>query len=354
MKEYQEVLQDILDNGREKESGRENMPNTIGLSHATILMKNVSENFPLLTTKRMFWKGVVCELLWFLRGETNIKYLVDNNVNIWNGDAYRWYLKHHNMAAMDVDPLTMEEFVERIKKGYLGYAPYEDKQYRLGDLGKVYGHQWRNQNGVDQVQDVFDDLKNNPYGRYKIIDGWNKRDFPEMALPPCHLLYQFIVRPMTAAERFSTLTIAQGNQIPYGTKYQKADEQGKHEYLDSVGAPKYYLDLNMYQRSCDTFLGVPFNIASMSLLLILVAEANNMVAGDSFWIGGDTHLYVSHLDAVKEQLSRTPTKLPRVKIARRVKTLADVCNLTTNDIILIDYFSQDAIKAELFTGLKKK
>jgi len=344
MKEYLEVLQDILDNGREKESGRENMPNTIGLSRATILMKDVSKNFPLLTTKNMYWKGIVCELLWFLRGETNIKYLVDNNVNIWNGDAYRWYLKHHNMAAMDVDPLTMEEFVERIKNGYLGYAPYSDKQYKLGDLGKVYGHQWRNQNGVDQVQDVFDDLKNNPYGRYKIIDGWNKRDFPEMALPPCHLLYQFIVRPMTEDER---------RKIAY-ERFPELKMFWQTKQMDEHNIPKYYLDLNMYQRSCDTFLGVPFNIASMSLLLILVAEANNMVAGDSFWIGGDTHLYISHLDAVKEQLSRIPTKQPTVVIARRIETLADVCNLTTNDIILKDYESQDKIKAELFTGLKKK
>ena len=355
MKEYLEVLQDILDNGREKESGRENMPNTIGLSHATILMKDVSENFPLLTTKRMFWKGVVCELLWFLRGETNIKYLVDNNVNIWNGDAYRWYLKHWGKAD---GSYTQEEFIEKIKEGDLNtYTKCGDWDnpvfgtYKLGDLGKVYGHQWRNQNGVDQVQDVFDDLKNNPYGRYKIIDGWNKRDFPEMALPPCHLLYQFIVRPMTIEERWDLFQNVEWNE-PLGQTSDSDEEL--HRICDNHNIPRYFLDLNMYQRSCDTFLGVPFNIASMSLLLILVAEANNMVAGDSFWIGGDTHLYVSHLDAVREQLSRTPTKLPKVVIARRVETLGDVCNLTTNDIILKDYESQDSIKAELFTGLKKK
>jgi len=220
--------------------------------------------------------------------------------------------------------------------------------YVVGDLGKVYGYQWRNQNGVDQVQDVFDDLKNNPYGRYKIIDGWNKRDFPEMALPPCHLLYQFIVRPMTESERRGVYL------KQWKEKWGDASVQFSVENMDNEGIPKYYLDLNMYQRSCDTFLGVPFNIASMSLLLILVAEANNMVAGDSFWIGGDTHLYVSHIDAVKEQLSRTPTKLPRVKLARRIKTVEDICNLKFEDIVLIDYWSQDKIEAELFTGLKKK
>ena len=359
MKEYQDVLQDILDNGREKESGRENMPNTIGLSHATILMKDVSENFPLLTTKKMYWKGIVCELLWFLRGETNIKYLVDNNVNIWNGDAYRWYLKwrgNNSHYLDDEKELSQEEFVEEIKRGNLKERQWSigsqgDKKYKLGDLGKVYGHQWRNQNGVDQVQDVFDDLKNNPYGRYKIIDGWNKRDFPEMALPPCHLLYQFIVRPMTAEERWDLFQNVEW-ELPLNMK--DTSDETLHSVCDNHNIPKYFLDLNMYQRSCDTFLGVPFNIASMSLLLILVAKANNMIAGESFWIGGDTHLYVSHIDAVKEQLSRIPTKLPKVVIVRRIETLADICNLTTNDIILKDYESQDAIKAELFTGLKKK
>lgn len=352
MKEYQDVLQDILNNGREKESGRENMPNTIGLSHATILMKDVSENFPLLTTKRMFWKGIVCELLWFLRGETNIKYLVDNNVNIWNGDAYRWYLKHQKeFAGSGVEPMTMKVFVETIKTSTCDTPWFGESKYRLGNLGKVYGHQWRNQNGVDQVQDVFDDLKKNPYGRYKIIDGWNKRDFPEMALPPCHLLYQFIVRPLSTKERVNLY-----NFDPKYSQFKIKHGEGNlvGEKFDEWGIPKYYLDLNMYQRSCDTFLGVPFNIASMSLLLILVAKANNMIAGESFWIGGDTHLYVSHLDAVKEQLSRTPTQLPTVSINRRIETLADICNLTTNDIILKDYVSQDPIKAELFTGLKKK
>jgi len=376
MKEYQDVLQDILDNGREKESGRENMPNTIGLSHATILMKDVSENFPLLTTKKMYWKGIVCELLWFLRGETNIKYLVDNNVNIWNGDAYRWYLKYCKTNDIEVYFNTIEKFVDFIKtitKTYydsMNRLNYELRNvekidetlqehlnnlarfgYRVGDLGKVYGHQWRNQNGVDQVQDVFDDLKSNPYGRYKIIDGWNKRDFPEMALPPCHLLYQFIVRPMTVEERWDLFQNVEWN-LPLNMK-DDSDET-LHSVCDNHNIPKYFLDLNMYQRSCDTFLGVPFNIASMSLLLIVVAKANNMIAGDSFWIGGDTHLYVSHLDAVREQLSRTPTKLPTVSINRRIETLGDICNLTLNDIVLKDYESQDAIKAELFTGLKKK
>ena len=213
MKQYQDLLQQILDKGREKESGRANMPNTFGLSRGTILMENVEENFPLLTTKKMYLKGIILELLWFLRGETNIKYLVDNNVNIWNGDAYRWYLKFRDANppimkdGKEINNFsTIEDFIEVIKSG-IGIAHFDVRgqdwfpNYRLGDLGKVYGYQWRNQNGVDQIKDIVDELKKNPYGRYKILDGWNKKDFPEMALPPCHLLYQFIVRPMTIWER---------------------------------------------------------------------------------------------------------------------------------------------------------
>ena len=359
MKEYQDVLQKILDEGVEKESGRANMPNTIGISKADISM-DLSEGFPLLTTKKMYWKGIVCELLWFLRGETNIKYLVDNGVNIWNGDAYRWYLKYantleepdYNYHADDPNEnctrvFTMEEFIENIKAGRLG----SHREYKLGDLGKVYGYQWRNQNGVDQVRDVVEGLKKNPYSRYHIIDGWNKADFTEMALPPCHLLYQFIVRPLSTEDRWD---LFQNVEWELPLRMHDTSDEILHSVCDQHGIPRFYLDLNMYQRSCDTFLGVPFNIASMSLLLMIIAEASNMIAGIANWIGGDTHLYVSHIDAVKEQLSRTPTALPRVVFARRFKTVEEICNLTTNDIILKDYESQDAIKAELFTGLKKK
>jgi thymidylate synthase len=328
------------------------MPNTFGLSRGTILMENVHENYPLLTTKKMFWKGVVHELLWFLRGETNIKYLVDNNVNIWNGDAYRWYCKYAEEAG--VEPMGMELFIAEIKANdnelprpfawwQTGSAVIQN--YKLGDLGKVYGYQWRNQNGVDQIKDIYNDLVNNPYGRYKILDAWNKKEFPEMALPPCHLLYQFIVRPMTFLERLEY----KQNLYEIDT-----DDLDTEEKLNRYGIPKYYLDLNMYQRSCDTFLGVPFNLASMTLLLMIMAKAVGMVAGDAFWIGGDTHIYVDHVDVVKEQITREPMKLPKMKINRELNSLEDILALTIDDFELIDYESHDKLKAELFTGLKKK
>ena len=221
MKQYIKLLQKILDKGIEKESGRANMPNTFGIEFGKITM-NLKKGFPLLTTKKMFWKGIVHELLWFLRGETNIHYLVENGVNIWNGDAYRWYLKWWNhykdlLAKKEGEdsqnPYSLEEFIGWIKDGDLIRTRLKDLfyeiegfDYKLGDLGKVYGHQWRDQNGVDQVQEVLDGLKTNPWSRYHIIDGWNKADFRDMSLPPCHLLYQFIVKPMSREERLKYFT----------------------------------------------------------------------------------------------------------------------------------------------------
>lgn len=352
MKQYLDLLQKILDEGREKESGRANMPNTIGISNAVIKM-NLQDGFPLLTTKKMFWNGIIHELLWFLRGDTNIKYLVDNDVKIWNSDAYRWYLKFTETIIepdynylMDspelgkIIPFTIEEFIENIKSGRLG----EREDYKLGDLGKVYGFQWRNQNGVDQIKDVIDGLRDNPYSRYHIIDSWNKVDFPEMALPPCHLLYQFIVRPLTNQERL---------EYYYAASDGETSPPRSQEDYDSIHSPKFYLDLNMYQRSVDTFLGASFNLASMSCFLKIMAKTCNMLEGVATWIGGDTHIYVPHIDMVKEQLNRTPYELPRLLINKNLNSLNDILELTIDDFELVNYKFHPAIKAELFVGLKK-
>lgn len=362
MKQYLDLLQNILDNGVEKESGRANMPNTIEISKGDISM-DLSKGFPLLTTKKMFWKGIVHELLWFLRGETNIKYLVDNNVNIWNSDAYRWYLKWWDDNITELEYLkvekivSIEKFIEKIKNGELEERQWRvgsqgDKKYKLGDLGKVYGYQWRNQNGVDQIAEILKDLKENPYGRYKILDGWNKADFRDMALPPCHLLYHFIVRPMTLRERIEIYANQEGQTYEEFVMNWDTDEQWIAD-LDDADIPKYFLDLNMYQRSCDTFLGVPFNLASMSLLLMIISKTVNMIPGVANWIGGHTHLYVDHLDQVKEQISREPKELPEMRIKKDLNTLEDIENLTIDDFQLLFYESRDSIKAELFTGLKK-
>ena len=184
-----------------------------------------------------------------------------------------------------------------------------------------------------------------PYSRYHIIDGWNKADFSEMALPPCHLLYQFIVRPLSLVER--------------GKLYQKANifaslnDDADHVFFDSVKTPKFYLDMNMYQRSCDFFLGVPFNLASMSLKQMIFAKLNNMIPGVGYWTGGDVHLYTSHVGSANEQLSRKPYKLPKLKIMKELKTFEDVLSLTIDDFKLTGYKHHDKIYGELFTGNKK-
>lgn len=352
MKQYLNVLQKILDEGVEKESGRANMPNTFGISKADISM-NMSDGFPLLTTKKMYWKGIVHELLWFLRGDTNIKYLVDNNVHIWDQDAYRWYLKFVNtLEYPDYDcmmddpengctrPFTIEEFVSAIET-LSPVTLYVDKGYKLGDLGKVYGYQWRRKEKIlpdgsieiiDQVASVIESLKTNPYSRYHIIDAWDKTDFRDMALPPCHLLYQFVVRPLTEEEKIAYL----GHWVTYD---------------DNV--PKFYLDLNMYQRSCDTFLGVPFNLASMSLLLHIIAKTCNMVPGIANWVGGDTHIYLDHITMVETQLDRNTRTLPKLWIDLDLNSLDDILNLTVSDFRIENYLPHPAIKAELFTGIKK-
>ena len=354
MRQYLDLLQEILDEGVKKESGRPNMPNTIGISKADIKM-DLQDGFPLLTTKKMFWKGIVHELLWFLRGETNIKYLVDNGVNIWNDDAYRWYLKYHKINTEDVEPLTMEDFVNIIKIYKFNIPWFSSDNYYLGDLGKVYGAQWRNQNGVDQIQEIMDSLKNNPYSRYHILDGWNKADFNDMALPPCHLLYQFIVRPLTPYQRENWYAKKYGfTQEQREKMTPNTSDEDIHEIMSDLNVPKFYLDLNMYQRSVDTALGNPYNLASMSLLLMLVAKANNMVAGISNWIGGDTHIYVSHIVGIDEQLKREPYKLPEMKINKDLNSLDDILNLSIDDFDLVGYESHPTINFELFVGLEKK
>ena len=359
MKQYLNLLQNIIDNGVEKESGRANMPNTIGISKGIIEM-NLQNGFPLLTTKKMFLKGIIHELLWILRGDTNIKYLVDNNVNIWNGDAYRWYQKYCERVTNKDEIYTLEEFLEKIKEDDLMQITrgtyWKDPKflegivstYKLGNLGKIYGFQWRNQNGVDQIKKVVEGLKENPYSRYHIINAWNAADFKDMALPPCHLLYQFIVRPMTLDQRHNEYaSLNNGMRLNFDSVYRIT------KAMDEMNIPKFYLDLNMYQRSCDTFLGVPFNLASMSLLLMLFAKTCNMVAGVSTWIGGDTHLYVNHINLAKEQIKREPYPLPQLLIKKELLSFNDILCLDINDFELVNYKSHPAIKAELFTGLKK-
>jgi len=248
---------------------------------------NLEEGFPLLTTKRVYLKAIIHELLWFISGDTNIKYLVDNNVRIWNEWPYELFKK-----SEDYHGETMEEFVEKIKES-------DEFAKKHGNLGPVYGKQWRNFFGVDQVQSVIDQLKENPNSRRIIISAWNPKELPEMALPPCHAFMQFYV-----------------------------SNDGK-------------LSLQLYQRSADVFLGVPFNIASYSLLLMMVAQVTGLKPYEFIHTTGDTHIYLNHFDQINLQLSREPRKLPTMKINPNVKSIYD---FKYEDFKLEDYHPHPAIK----------
>lgn len=362
MKQYLTLLQDILDKGTWKAPARENLPPTLSL-FGTRMEFDMEDGFPLLTTKEVYFKGIVVELLWFLRGDTNIKYLVDNGCNVWNEDAYKWYLKclreKNHLYKLPQYEILLEDFVsfirnhseEEVKRA----IKIKESNYKMGDLGKVYGYQWRDRDGIDQIQTILNRLQSEPEGRYAILDAWNPADFSEMALPPCHLLYQFNCRKLTSNEReFIWLQ----SQEQYIVDQYEESIRPTEELLNLRNIPKYYLDLQLYQRSCDTFLGVPFNIASGALLLHIIAQILGMEPGKFIWVGGDTHIYENHMEQVKEQLSRTPTELPKLKFwwgddPLILKNLVLFGGLSWEDFKLEGYKPQAKIKAELNVGLKK-
>ena len=261
---------------------------------------DLSQGFPLLTTKKVFLKGIIHELLWFLNGDTNIKYLVDNGVHIWDNDAYRYY--NELCVKEGVLPVTMEEFLRAAQESI--DSPIEG--YKFGDLNHVYGYQWRswprpNGEAIDQIQQAVDLITKNPDSRRIIVSAWNVADVEKMALPPCHTLFQFYV----------------------------AD--GK-------------LSCMLYQRSADTFLGVPFNIASYALLTMMMAQVCGLEAGEFVHTLGDTHLYLNHFEQVEEQLSRTPRALPKMHINPDVKSIFD---FKYEDFTLEGYDPYPTIKAPM-------
>ena len=259
---------------------------------------DLEEGFPLLTTKKVFLKGIIHELLWFLRGDTNIKYLVDNGVHIWDNDAYRFYTER--CATQGITPIAREEFLASAG----GESPIDG--YRYGDLNHVYGYQWRSWPAgegrvIDQIADAVELIRHNPESRRIIVSAWNVADVGEMALPPCHVLFQFYV--------------AEGR-----------------------------LSCMLYQRSCDTFLGVPFNIASYALLTMMMAQVCGLKAGEFIHTLGDTHLYLNHLEQVEEQLMRTPRPLPHMKLNPARKSIFD---FVYEDFSLEGYDPYPAIKAPM-------
>ncbi len=297
MKQYLDLLQTICDTGVVK--GDRTGTGTKSIFGYQMRF-NLADGFPLLTTKKVFTKGIIHELLWFLKGDTNIGYLVRNGVHIWDNDAYRFY--GELCTKNGLQPIEREEFLERAAVGEA--SPIEG--YHYGDLGSVYGSQWRSWGApdgrvIDQIEEVINTIKNNPNSRRMIVSAWNVADVEGMALPPCHVLFQFYV--------------AEGR-----------------------------LSCQLYQRSADTFLGVPFNIASYALLTHIIAQICDLEVGEFVHTLGDTHLYLNHLEQAAEQLSREPRPLPRLRLNPMVKNIAD---LRYEDIEIVDYNPHPTIKAPM-------
>lgn len=285
MDTYLKLCRDVLKQGSLKED--RTGTGTISLFGYQIRFP-LSEGYPLLTTKKVSFHAVLGELLWFISGSTNIRPLVTQNIRIWNEWPYAAYTKHPDYKGED-----LSTFIEKIKIDTV----FAEKH---GNLGPVYGAQWRNFNGVDQLKMVEESIKNNPHSRRHLISAWNPPLLQDMLLPPCHLLMQF--------------------------------------YVSADGAT---LSLQLYQRSADIFLGVPFNIASYALLLILMAHATNKKVGDFIMTLGDAHIYTNHLEQIEEQLKRDPYPLPAIRIKRPVNSITEI---TYDDIELIGYQSHPVIK----------
>lgn len=291
MKQYLDFLKYILDKGIKKND----RTGTGTVSTFGYQMRfNLNEGFPLLTTKKVHLKSIIHELLWFIKGDTNIKYLVDNDVRIWNEWPYDKYKK-----SEDFQNETMEEFILKIKEN----AEFAKK---YGNLGPVYGHEWRHFDGPsetfkDQLGWVINEIKVNPDSRRLIVSSWNPTLIEQMALPPCHTLFQFYV----------------------------SDNK---------------LSCQLYQRSADAFLGVPFNIASYALLTMMVAQICDLELGEFVHTIGDAHIYSNHFEQVNKQLAREPRSLPKMIINKNVKNIED---FKFEDFELVDYNPYKGIKAEV-------
>jgi thymidylate synthase len=298
--QYQQLLGDILENGVEKKD--RTGTGTLSVFGRQIRHK-MSEGFPLLTTKKMAWKTMVTELLWFLRGDTNIKFLLDYDCHIWDGDAYKNYT--NNFLGYEDVP-SKEEFIKEIKTN----SEFANK---WGDLGPIYGAQWRNWTlhsvgpndsfpiYVDQIRLLIEQLKTNSDSRRLMVSAWNVGELDQMVLPPCHYGFQVYTRELSIEEQVSL--------------HKKMGYTKNLDPLDYV--PKRAISLMWNQRSVDTFLGLPFNIASYGLLLEIIAREVNMVPDELIGNLGDVHLYSNHIEQAKEQMYRRPYDLPQVQITER-------------------------------------
>jgi len=339
--QYQTLLQTILDFGVEKKDRTGTGTKSI---FGYTIRHNMKDGFPLLTTKKMTFKTMVTELLWFLRGDTNIKYLVDNGCNIWTGDAYKNYVKFFDsLRYSNPTPLSQEEFVEKIKTD-------DEFAEEWGELGPVYGKQWRRwhtgwdvvedkskeagvrriEYGIDQIANLIRDLKTNPDSRRLMVNAYNVGELDTMVLPPCHYGFQVYTRELKLGERKKLANYTSEFVSPMTV-----------ESWDRNNIPTRAISLMWNQRSVDTFLGLPFNIASYGLLLEIIAKEVNMIPDELIGNLGDVHLYNNHIEQAELQLTREPFELPKLIIEHSSLNPVELVHKLEN------YQSHPAIKAPL-------
>jgi thymidylate synthase len=397
-KRYTDLLQDILDNGVKKQTRNGEVLSVFGRQ----IRHKMSDGFPLLTTKKMPFKTMVTELLWFLRGDTNIKYLVDNNCHIWDGDCYNFYLKQFEVDPNNFDAeelvkghsdqcwgypildhvkptskeykrgqinaflegkaerpffyLTQEEFISKIKTD-------DEFAKKWGELGPVYGKQWRSwgrvtyndehrsgfYNPIDQIANLINELKTNPDSRRLMVSAWNCSDLGQMVLPPCHYGFQVYTRELSLEERCDYDAKKDNVRNTYDQALVTFGSKDVKKWLDEKNIPTRAISLMWNQRSVDTFLGLPFNIASYGLLLTMIADEVNMVPDELIGNLGDVHLYSNHIEQAKEQINREPFELPKLNIKLHFKNEPSFVpeHWLIDDFELEKYQSHPTIKAPL-------
>jgi thymidylate synthase len=370
--QYQQLLQDIIDFGVDKQDRTTTGTKSI---FGYTIHHNMSWGFPLLTTKKVPFKTMATELMWFLMGDTNIKYLVENGCHIWDGDAfanyYRNFEKYLNTLpeGSEVDfIINKDKFINKIKTD-------DEFAKKWGELGPIYGKQWRRwhtswdvvedkskeagvrrvEKGIDQIQNLINELKTNPDSRRLIVSAWNVGELDQMVLPPCHYGFQVYTRELSAKER--TGLGSKGSTRLYDMikegNYETIDADIEmHKVCDEAGVPKRAISLMWNQRSVDVFLGLPFNIASYGLLLEMIAREVNMMPYHLIGHLGDTHLYSNHIEQAKEQISReSKDLLPTLKMSSghnfRAAMAGKADEIDLNDFILLGYDPHPTIKAPL-------
>jgi thymidylate synthase len=353
-KQYQDLLQSILDYGVEKKDRTGTGTKSI---FGYTVRHNMQDGFPLLTTKKMAWKQIVTELLWFLRGDTNIKFLVDNGCHIWDGDCFANYIRNFSKYVDSLPEngeaefiINKDKFIEKIKTD-------DEFAKQWGELGPVYGKQWRRWGiewedtesitYIDQIANLINDLKTNPNSRRLMVNAWNVGELDQMVLPPCHYGFQVYTRELSFAER--VVWIKNNSSSQQITLPQYIDDKfSLDEFFKPYGAPTRAISLMWNQRSVDTFLGLPFNIASYGLLLTILAKEVNMVPDQLIGNLGDTHLYLNHIEQAKEQIGREPFELPTLnQFPTYEGSRPSIESYVVGDFTLKDYQSHPSIKAPL-------